>query len=58
MDEEDHLIEDEDHAGEEDDDIHFYKTIKNSGRETHHLQVNVYSRVYRKSLKSLLMDQS
>ena len=38
MDEEDHLSADEDHAGEEDDGIH----LKNSGRETHHLQVNVY----------------
>ena len=36
MDEEDHLSADEDHAGEEDDDIH----LKNSGgRETHHLQL-------------------
>ena len=47
MDEEDHLSADEDHAGEEDDDIH----LKNScGRETHHLQVNVY-RFDRRRLK-------
>ena len=28
---------DEDHAGDEDDGIHFYKTRKYSGRETHHV---------------------
>ena len=53
MDEEDHLGADGDHAGEEDvarDDIHFYKTRKNTGRETHHLQVNVY-RFDRRRLK-------
>ena len=35
MDEEDHLSADEDHPGEEDCGIHFYKTRKNSGREQH-----------------------
>ena len=38
-----HLGADGNHAGEEDDGIHFYKTRKNSGRETHHLQVSVYT---------------
>ena len=64
MDEEEHPRADGAHGGEGEgeqespevaeegqEDIHFFKTRKNNGRETHHLQINVY-RFDRRRLKT------